>query len=65
MLHAPDKDARKAAADALKKIDPETYTDATRTVKAAATNGAAVGGTGAGRRKRSRIGGVKRSGMSG
>ena len=28
LLHAPDKDAQAAAAEALKKIDPEAYTNA-------------------------------------
>jgi HEAT repeat protein len=42
MLHAPDKDARVAAAEALLKIDPEGYTNATRVTEAPQTNGQAL-----------------------
>lgn len=38
MLHAPDKDARAAAAEALLKIDSEAYTNATRAPQAPQTN---------------------------
>jgi HEAT repeat protein len=48
LLQAPDKDARKAATEALKKIDPAAYAAASKTVQEAATNGAAGGGEGAG-----------------
>jgi HEAT repeat protein len=42
MLHAPDKDARAAAAEALQKIDPEAYSNAMRMAQAPVTNGPAT-----------------------
>lgn len=42
LLHAPDKDARAAAAQALLKIDPEAYTNAIRATQALQTNGPAL-----------------------
>lgn len=39
MLKAPDKDARIAAAQALQKIDPEAYTNASLANRASITNG--------------------------
>jgi hypothetical protein len=42
MLHAPDKDARAAAVEALQKIDPEAYTNATKRVPGGVTNGVSL-----------------------
>lgn len=42
MLHAPDKDARAASAEALMKIDPEAYTNATRAAQGPPTNSPAL-----------------------
>ncbi len=44
MLHASDKDARTAAEQALRKIDPETYTSATRAGPGTATKGPSASG---------------------
>jgi len=42
LLHAPDKDARAAAAEALQKIDPEAYSNATQAARAPITNSPAA-----------------------
>lgn len=42
LLHAPDKDARAAATQALQKIAPEVYTNAMKTAQSPGTNGPTV-----------------------
>jgi hypothetical protein len=42
LLHAADKDAQAAAVEALKKIDPEAYMEATKADQGTVTNGPSV-----------------------
>jgi hypothetical protein len=42
MLHVPDKDVRVASAEALLKIDPESYTNAMRASQIPQTNSPAL-----------------------